>query len=58
MTISFAMSLLHSTEKSGNAHNIKKNVLAFCLIDINYYCTAIKMEDTSAIIQGNFSPIT
>lgn len=59
--ISLAMSLiksfklLHSTERSGCARNIKKIFLAFCLIEI--ICIVIKMEDTSAIIQGNFTSI-
>jgi len=49
--------LLHSAERSDYARNITKIFLAFRLIEINYYCITIKMEDTSAIIQGNFSSI-
>jgi len=61
--ISRAMSLIksfklhHSTERSGYARNITNIFLAFRFIEINYFCITIKMEDTSVIIQGNFSSI-
>lgn len=57
MSLMKSFKMLHSTEISSRALNIKKKCLAFCLIKIDYYCIAIKMEDTSAIIQGKFLSI-
>jgi len=62
ITISLAMSLiksfklLHFTERSRCVRNIKTNFSAFCLIEINYYCFAIKMEDTSAFPEVPYHP--